>query len=315
MGNDLFTWCTTWLNDLQFPSTLNLTNIVLIPKCTHPSSMQDLRRIVLYNVVYKIMAKVLANRLKDVLPLIISDAQSAFVPGRSISDNVLTAFEVIHCMKWKTKGKKGNMALKIDISKAYDRIDRRYLEAMMRIMGFDSHFISIILLCVTSVQYFASINGELVGLIIPKRGLLQGDPLSPYLFIVCAEGLSTMLQQAEACGDLHGCFISRGALSISHLLFADDSLFFFNAFEQECCNMHSIMGEYENILGQAVNVQKLGIFFSGNVPEDLKSNISNILGVHAPLNTGRYLDFTNIFSIYTSVVFPSSDQNILVTSF
>ena len=89
------------------------------------------------------------------------------------------AFEVIHYMKRKTKGKKGNMALKINISKAYDHIDQRYLEAVMRRMGFDSHFISIILLCITSMQYYASINGNLVGPIIPKRGPLQGDPLSP----------------------------------------------------------------------------------------------------------------------------------------
>ena len=89
-------------NDLQLPSTLNLTNIVLIPKSTHPSFMQDLRLIALCNVVYQIMAKVLANRLKDILPLIISDAQSAVVPGLSISDNVLVSFEVIHYMKRKT---------------------------------------------------------------------------------------------------------------------------------------------------------------------------------------------------------------------
>ena len=248
VGNDFFTQCTIWLNDLQFPSTLNLTNIALIPECTHPSSMQDLRPIALCNVVYKIMAKVLANRLKDILPLIILDAQLTFVPGRSIFDNVLAAFEAIHYMKRKTKGKKGNVALKIDISKAYDRINWRYLEAMLRRMGFDSHFIAMIMLCVTSMQYYASINGELVGPIIPERGLRQGDPLSPILLIICAEGLFAMLKQAEASDDLHGCRISRGAPSISHLL---------------CCKMHSILGECEKISCQAVNVQKSGIFFSG----------------------------------------------------
>ena len=105
----------------------------------------------------------------------------------------------------------------------------------MRRMEFDSCFISIILLCVTSMQYFASINGEFVGPIILERGLRQGDPLSPYLFIIRVEGIYTMLQQAEACGDLHGCRISRDTPSISHLLFANDSFFFFNASKQECC--------------------------------------------------------------------------------
>ena len=88
---------------------MNQSNIVLITKCTHPTSMKGLRSITLCNVVYKIMAEVLANRLKDILPLIISDARSAFVFGRSISDNVLAAFEVIHYMKRRTIGKRGNV--------------------------------------------------------------------------------------------------------------------------------------------------------------------------------------------------------------
>ena len=147
----------------------------------------------------------------------------------------------------------------------------------MRRMGFDSHFINMIMLCITSLQYYASINGELV----PERGLLQGDPLSPYLFIICAKGLSVMLKQVEESGHLHGCRISRGTSSISHLLFVDDSLFFFNASKQECCKMQSILGEYEKISGKVVNFQKSGIFFSGNVPEALRSSISNKLGVYA----------------------------------
>ena len=173
--------------------------------------MKDLRPIALCHVVYKIMAKVLANQLKRIMSILISNAQSAFVTVRSICDNILAAFEVIHYMKRKTKGKKGSVALKLDISKAYDRISWRYLEVVMRRMGFVSHFIDMIMLCVTTVQYRVPINGELVGPISPGRGLRQGDPLSPYLFIICSEGLSALLKEAEARGDFHGCRISRGA--------------------------------------------------------------------------------------------------------
>ena len=97
------------------------------------------------------MAKVLANRLKDILPVIILDAWSAFVRRRSINDNVLAAFEVIHYMKRRTKGKKGIVALKIDINKAYDSISWRYLEAIMKMMGFNTQFIGMIMFCVTSI--------------------------------------------------------------------------------------------------------------------------------------------------------------------
>ena len=256
--------------------------------------MKDLRPIVLCNVVYKIMAKVLANRLKRILPLLISNAQSAFVPGRSICDNILAAFEVIHYMKRKTKGKKGSVALKLDISKAYDHISWRYLEAVMRRMGFISHFIDMIMLCVTIVQYHVSVNGELVGPISLGRGVRQGDPLSPYLFIIFAEGLSALLKEAEARGDLHGCRVSRGAPCISHLLFADDSFLFFNASDQECCKVQSILELYERISRQAINLQKSGIFFSNNVSNSLRMNISSRLCVSAPLNTRRYLGLPSL---------------------
>ena len=130
-----YMWLTTWLREKQFPLTLNQTNLVLILKCCHPTSMPELRPIALCNVVYNIMAKVLVNRLKGVLSGIISDMQSTFVLGRSICDNILPAFEVINYMKHTTKGKKGNVALKIDMSKAYDRINWTYMEQVMRKWG------------------------------------------------------------------------------------------------------------------------------------------------------------------------------------
>ena len=97
-----------------------------------------------------------------------------------------------------------------------------------------------------------------------------------------------MLKEAEARGDFHGCRISRGAPCISHLLFVDDSFLFFNASDQECCKVQSILELYKRISGQVVNLQKSRIFFSNNVSDSLRMNISTILGVSAPLNTGRY---------------------------
>jgi hypothetical protein len=191
--------------------------------------MKDWRPISLCNVLYKIVAKVLANRLKPMLDKCISENQSAFVPGRSILDNAMAAIEIIHYMKAKTRGKKGEVALKLDISKAYDRIDWEYLKDMMAKMGFCQKWIRWIMLCVETVDYSIIVNGHMVGPVVPGRGLRQGDPLSPYLFIICAEGLSALIRQAENRGELHGIKICRKAPIISHLLFADDCFLFFKA--------------------------------------------------------------------------------------
>lgn len=129
-GKEIFHTCCMWLDYNSIPPLLNDTNIVLIPKNEHPETMKDLRPISLCSVLYKILPKVLANRMKKIISNCISEEQSAFVENRSILDNVLVASEIILSMKCKTKGKKGDGALKIDISKAFDLVDWGYLKEM-----------------------------------------------------------------------------------------------------------------------------------------------------------------------------------------
>ena len=202
---------------------INYTHVTLIPKVKEAKLMTQLRPISLCNVLYKIVAKVLTNRLKSILPDVISPTQSAFVPGRLISDNYLVAAEVAHYMHKRASGSKGLMAVKLDISKAYDRVEWNFVEAVMRRLGFSDRWTSMAMRCVTTVSYSFKLNGEPVGYMQPERGLRQGDPLSPYLFVMCAEGLSTLLSRAELVGDLQGIKVCRAAPSIHHLFFADDS--------------------------------------------------------------------------------------------
>jgi hypothetical protein len=188
--------------------------------------VSDFRPISLCNVLYKIIAKAIANRLKLVLDKIISPFQSAFVPERLITNNILVAYETLHTMSKRMKGKKGYMAIKLDMSKAYDWVDWFFLEAMMRKLGFSDQWVQLVMRCVSSVSYAVLFNGSPLEVFSPTRGLRQGDPLSPYLFLLCAEGLSSLIQRACLDGKISGVPISARGVKLSHLLFADDSLLF-----------------------------------------------------------------------------------------
>ena len=123
VGNGVTDAVLDFLHTGHMVPDINYTHIVLIPKVKKPEKMADFRPISLCNVIYKIISKVLANRLKLILPQLISPTQSAFVSGRLITDNVLIAYETLHATHIRKKGKKGALALKLDVSKSYDRVE------------------------------------------------------------------------------------------------------------------------------------------------------------------------------------------------
>ena len=125
MGDRVVEEVLAFLNGGDIPLGWNDTMVVLIPKVKSPSRIKDLRPISPCNVLYKVVSKVIANRLKTILPDLISQNQSAFVPGRLITDNILMAFEVSHFLMNKRAGKEAYVAVKVDMSKAYDRVDGR----------------------------------------------------------------------------------------------------------------------------------------------------------------------------------------------
>lgn len=153
-------------------------------------------------------------------------------------------------MDVRLKDKKGFMALKLDMNKAYNRVKWDFLEAIIRRIGFLERWVSLIMSCVRTVSYSELINGQPYGTICPSKDIRQGDPLSPYLFILCAEGLSTLLNKAEQKGRIIGLSIARGVSKVYHIFFADDSLLFCRVSISEWANVQGILDKYKMASGQ-----------------------------------------------------------------
>lgn len=246
---------------------INKTNIALVPKTKSPKCMTEFIPISLCNVIYKLISRTLANYLKALLPLLISENQSAFTSNRLITDNVLVAFELMHYLHHKTSGKDSFITIKLDMSKAFNRVEWNFIKSVMERLGFSLRWISLIMQCITSISYSVIINRETDGNIIPTRGLRQGDPLSPNLFLLCAEGLSSLIQEAARNQLINRLSICTGYPKITYLFFVDDSILFCKAASSECQELKKILWIYEEALGQKINIDKFSIFFSPNTPK------------------------------------------------
>lgn len=157
-----------------------------------PSKINQFRPISLCNVLYKIISKVLVNRMQSVLPLLIGPIQGSFLPGRLITDNIVLTEEVVHTMKRK-RGTKGWMLLKLDLEKAYDRLRWDFVVDTLSDAWFPNSWIRWIEECISSTSFHLLWNGEATDNFVSSRGLRQGDPISPYLFVLCIERLSHLI--------------------------------------------------------------------------------------------------------------------------
>ncbi|XP_010513530.1 PREDICTED: uncharacterized protein LOC104789549 [Camelina sativa] len=263
---DLVAMVNRFFEEGVFDKSLNRTHICLILKVAKPTRMAEMRPISLCNVGYKLISKIMCQQLKGVLPELVSETQSAFVPRRLISDNILIAQEMFHGLRTNPSCKGKFMAIKTDMSKAYDRVEWGFTEALLRKMGFGEIWISRIMFCVTSVEYKVLLNGQPNGRIVPERGLRQGDPLSPYLFILCTEVLVANIKRAEREKQITGIKFANKCPPITHLLFADDSLFFCKADKLGHKVDDAVRAEMQGVLGIS-NLGGMGSYLG--LPESL----------------------------------------------
>lgn len=276
---------------------------MLIPKKKNPSVIGDLRPISLCNVLVKVITKVLANRMKNLLEGVVSESQSAFIPGRLISDNIMVSFELMHYLKRKRRGKEGSMALKLDMSKAYDRIECGYLRAILGKMGFHAKWIQLVMQSVQTVTYGIKHGAKEMRTIYPTRGIRQGDPLSPYLFILCAEGLSALLHRYEDNQLIKGIKICCQAPNINHMLFADDSYIYCGANIGEAVSVKNLLYNFELASSQKVNLEKSSICFSSNINSQDRGDICQILNMTETDENTSYLGLPSMVGRNRSVTF------------
>ena len=212
----------------KVPPWLNRTLIALIPKKLGPETISHFRPINLCNTLYKVVSKILVLRLKHLMPRLVSPSQSAFVAGRRGTDNVIVAQELLFAME-RMKGRTGNMIIKIDLEKAYDRLEWGFVRKMLTSLNFHMDTVELILSCISSTSISLLFNGEQLEEFQPSRGLRQGDPLSPYIFILCMEYLSSLINRKCDDGVWGRVKASRNGPGFSHIFFTDDLLLFAKA--------------------------------------------------------------------------------------
>jgi hypothetical protein len=205
-------------------TSFNSTFISLIPNSDNPSSLDEFIPISLCNCIYKIVAKVIARRVKVVLSNRILSEQFGFLEGHQIHEAIGVAQEGIHSLKSrKMKG----VVLKIDLSKSYDRVSWLYICLLLTHLGFEVPFIRWVMSCITTMSFVVLINGSILHFFILKGDCIKDASLSPFLFLLVVEGLSRVIREAKRQGTFSGIHISHN-LKISHFLFVDDVLIFYD---------------------------------------------------------------------------------------
>lgn len=270
------------------PSYIAKSNLVLIPKIQDPVGVNDFRPVSVCNVIYKVISKLLASRLKPYISRVVSSTQSAFVPGREISENVILLREVLHSFNM-AQYKNAEFCLKVDLSKAFDRMDWNYLESILPLYGFPPRIITWVMACVRSAQFSIVLNGGGNGFFNPECGLRQGCALSPYMFIIGMDLLARSLTYLVQRGSLQGVQLAPTAPPLTNCLYADDLLIFGKATEEEAAGIVQSLDVFSSVSGQQIGPAKSFIWFSKCTGQRERELVQNALSVPQNSESPKYL--------------------------
>ncbi|KAL9670895.1 hypothetical protein QQ045_008456 [Rhodiola kirilowii] len=263
LGKELCEGVSHCLRYNALPKGMNAAYIALVPKNSHASKPEDYRPISCCNVSYKIISSLLAGRLKKVLPDIIDLPQDAFVKDRSIVGNICLAQQLLN--GYGRKNVSDRMAWKIDLRKAYDTIDWSFLTSMLEKLKFPSKFIAW----------------------MGKRGLRQGDPLSPFLFTIVMECLSRMMKRLNKSGGFY-YHPKCHRIKLSHIMFADDLILFSSARSSTISAVKGIVNEFLDCYGLSINFQKSHLF-TGDMTDAKVAWVEDVICTKASPLPVRYL--------------------------
>ncbi|XP_074314953.1 uncharacterized protein LOC141651130 [Silene latifolia] len=254
---------------------LNATLVTLIPKVDRPANVLQYRPIACCNVIYKCISKILCSRLAKVLPDLISPNQGGFIKERSIMENILICQDLVRL--YERKAVSPRCLFKMDLQKAYDTIEWAFLDEMLQALKFPDQFREWIMQCVTTATYSINLNGNVFGFFKGRRGLRQGDPLSPLLFTICMEYLSRLLAYTTEGSSFKYHPLCK-PLKLTHLMFADDLLLFCKGDAQSIMTILRTFSTFSKSSGLNMSKGKSNAYFNG-VPEELKNDILKVSGL------------------------------------
>lgn len=257
IGKDVEKAILHFFNTGSMPRIIHSTAISLVPKVQNPSVMSDFRPISCCNVLYKCISNMLAQRLKLILQDIISPFQSAFLPKRRMGDNIMLVQAL--CKDYHLHTGPPRCAIKVDIHKAFDSLSWNFLFSAMQRMNFPKIFIDWVYNCITTAMFSVKVNGSLEGFFKGASGLRQGDPLSPYLFVIAMEVLTGCLKQFTASAEFKPHWRTK-EIALSHLIFADDVFLFCRGEENSVQILQVAMDLFFSISGLQPNLGKSQCF-------------------------------------------------------